>query len=200
MMAERRGSWIERVAEAAGATAGALAMWLSVHPGQEQPKLPPVDEDDEDYNPLNEPEDEGLPPVVERAFERLGLRGGRVHERSEGLYAMYKLLKVLGLSDAEIAKLVLQRAGDQVDEGLDRVHPTDARVVFEAIENTLVRAAEEVDSRLEMRGDLIRRVREGALAARAGREETLAVLERGVAQGREQLRRVLKNLSRDDAE
>ena len=199
-MAERGGSWIERVVEAAGATAGALAMWLSVHPGQEQPKLPPVDEDDEDYNPLNEPEDEGLPPVVKRAFERLGLRGGRVHERSEGLYAMYKLLKVLGLSDAEIAKLVLQRAGDQVDEGLDRVHPTDARVVFEAIENTLVRAAEEVDSRLEMRGDLIRRVREGALAARAGREETLAVLERGVAQGREQLRRVLKNLSRDDAE
>lgn len=201
-MAERGGMWLERVVEAAGATMGAAAMWLSVHPGQgqQQPKLPPVDEDDDDYNPLNEPEEDVLPPVVQAAFDRLGLRGGRLHERTEGMVATYKLLKSLGVSDADIARLVVQRAGDQVDEGLEHVRPAEARLLFEAIEDVVVRAAEEVDTRLNMRGDLVRRIRDSAVATRSGREEALAGMERGLAQGREQLRRLLKSIAREDAE
>src|SRR3712207_1735665 len=183
-MAERGGVWLDRVVDVAGVTLGAVMTLLSVQPGGGQPKLPPPDEDedDDDYNPLNEP-DEVLPPVVEQAFARLGLQGSGVHERAEGLYAMYRILKTLGYSDADIARLALQRAGQSVDDGLDRVRPTDARVAFEALEEAAVRAAAEVDTRLDLRGDLIRLVREGALAARLGREDLLTGLERGLQEG-----------------
>jgi hypothetical protein len=171
---------------------------LSVSSGSEQ-KQPPLDEDDEDYNPLNDPDnDEGLPPVIESAFKRLGLRDSAVYEHTEGYYAMYRVMKTLGFSDADIAKLVLQKAGERVDEGLDNVRPTEARAVFEAMEDAALRAASEVDGRLSLNGDLIRRVREGATAARSGREDMLLGLERGLTQGRDQLRRMLKGLSRDD--
>ena len=167
----------------------------------ERPVKSDAGEEHDDYNPLREEEDEGLPPVVEQAFARLGLKGGVVYERTEQLYAMYRLLKVLGLSDAEIARLVVKNAGDRLDEGLDYVRPAQARPVFDAVEEVLVRAAEEADMRLNLRGDLIRRVRDGALAARTGREEALIGLERGFAQGREQLRRILRRVAAaDDAE
>ena len=198
-MAERGDMWLERVVEAAGVTLGAAMTLLSVRPGGEQPKLPPPDEDADDYNPLNEP-DEVLPPVVEQAFTRLGLQGSGVHERAEGLYAMYRILKTLGYSDVDIARLALQRAGQSVDDGLDRVRPTDARAAFEALEEAAVRAAAEVDTRLDLRGDLIRLVRDGAIAARAGREEMLTGLERGLQEGRGHLRRILRGLSRDEGE
>jgi len=195
-MAERGEVWLERAVEAAGATLGAAMTLLSVRPGGERAQLPPPEED-EDYNPLNEP-DEVLPPVVEGAFARLGLRGSGVHERAEGLYAMYRLLTTLGYSDADIARLALQRAGESVDDGLDRVRPSDARAAFEALEEAAVRAATEVDTRLDLRGDLIRLVRDGALAARFGREEVLTGLERGLREGRGHLRRILKGLAKDE--
>jgi hypothetical protein len=196
-MAERGEVWLERVVDVAGVTLGAAMTLLSVRPGGGQPKAPPPDEDDDDYSPLNEP-DEVLPPVVEQAFVRLGLKGSGVHERAEGLYAMYRILKTLGYSDADIARLALQRAGQSVDDGLDRVRPTDARVAFEALEEAAVRAAAEVDTRLDLRGDLIRLVRDGALAARLGREDLLTGLERGLQEGRGHLRRILRGLTRED--
>lgn len=197
-MAERGGWWLERFAEVAGATIGAAATLLSVSGGQGQESRPalPLGEDDDDYNPLNEP-DEVLPPVVESAFARLGLKGSGVHERAEGLYAMYRLLKTLGYSDADIAKLALQKAGDGVDEGLEKVRPADARAAFEVLEEAALRGATELDTRLDLRGDLVRLVRDGAVAARAGREELLTGLERGLLQGRQYLRGVLKGLARD---
>ncbi|MGH2585642.1 MAG: hypothetical protein ACRDJE_12075 [Dehalococcoidia bacterium] len=198
-MAQRGDAWVERVVEAAGATLGAAMLLLSVNPGgEQQQKLPPLDEDDEDYNPLNEPDDEGLPPLVEGAFKTLGLRGSGLHERTEGWYAAYRVLKVLGLSDADIARLILQKAGEQVDEGLDRVHPSDARGLFETVEHAVERAAGDVDERLDLHGDLARRIREGMIGARAGREEALTGLERGFDQGKAQLRRILRGLGRDD--
>lgn len=200
IMAERDGMWLERVVGVAGAAAAVAASLLSVNSGSEQKQRPPLDEDDDDYNPLNDPDnDEGLPPVIESAFKRLGLRDSAVYEHTEGYYAMYRVMKTLGFSDADIAKLVLQKAGERVDEGLDQVRPTETRAVFEAMEDAALRAASEVDGRLSLNGDLIRRVREGATAARAGREDMLLGLEHGLTQGREQLRRMLKGLSRDDA-
>ena len=196
-MRDRGEAWLERMVEVAGATLGAGMTLLSMNAGGERQERPPLDEEDEDYNPLNEP-DEVLPPVVERAFARLGLQGSDVHERTEGLYAMYRLLKTLGYSDTEIARLALQKAGESVDDGLERVRPTEARVVFEALEDAAVRAAMEVDARLSLRGDLIRLVREGAVAARSGREEVLTGLERGLVEGRAHLRRILKGLKKDE--
>jgi hypothetical protein len=137
--------------------------------------------------------------VIEAAFKRLGLRDSAVYEQTEGYYAMYRVMKTLGFTDADIAKLVLQKAGERVDEGLEGVRPTETRAVFAAMEEAALRAAAEVDARLSLNGDLIRRVREGATAARAGREDVLLGLERGLTQGREQFRRILKGLSRDDA-
>ena len=198
-MAQRGDVWLERVVEAAGATLGAAMTLLSVSSGGERKQLPPPEEADEDYNPLNE-SDEVLPPVVERAFARLRLQGSGVHERAEGLYAMYRLLKTLGYSDTDIARLALQRAGDSLDDGLDRVRPTDARVAFETLEDAAVRAATEIDTRLDLRGDLIRLVREGAVAARSGREELLSGLERGLVEGRGHLRRILKGLAKGEDE
>jgi hypothetical protein len=198
-MAERDGMWLERVVGVAGAAAAVAVSLLSVSGGSEQRQRPPLDKDDEDYNPLNDPDnDEGLPPVIESAFKRLGLKDSAVYEHTEGYYAMYRVMKTLGFSDADIAKLVLQKAGERVDEGLDQVHPTEARAVFESMEDAALRAASEVDNRLSLNGDLIRRVREGAMAARSGREDLLLGLERGLTQGREQFRRMLKGLSRDD--
>lgn len=191
--------WLERVAGVAGAAAAVAASLLSVSGGSGQRPRPPLDEDDEDYNPLNEPDDEGLPPVIEAAFKRLGLQESPVYERTEGYYAMYRVMKTLGFTDADIARLVLQKAGERVDEGLEGVRPTETRAVFEAMEEAALRAASEVDARLSLNGDLIRWVREGATAARAGREDVLLGLERGLTQGREQFRRILKGLSRDDA-
>ncbi|MGD9889788.1 MAG: hypothetical protein AB7R89_27645 [Dehalococcoidia bacterium] len=199
-MAERDGMWLERVVGVAGAAAAVAVSLLSVSGGSEQKQRPPLDEDDEDYNPLNDPDnDEGLPPVIDSAFKRLGLKDSAVYEHTEGYYAMYRVMKTLGFSDADIAKLVLQKAGERMDEGLEQVHPTEARAVFESMEDAALRAASEVDNRLSLNGDLIRRVREGATAARSGREDLLLGLERGLTQGREQFRRMLKGLSRDDA-
>lgn len=145
--------------------------------------------------PEPEPAAAELPPVVERAFERLGMSAGQVRDRAEQIYAMYKLLKALGLSDADIAKLVVQKGGERLDEGLDRVRPTDARPVFDAVEQAVVRAAEEVDTRLDLGGDLIRRIREGTVAARAGREGALGGLERGLTRGRGNLRKLLHSIA-----
>jgi hypothetical protein len=198
-MGERDGMWLERVAGVAGAAAAIAASWLSVSSGSGRAERPPLDEDDEDYNPLNEPDDEeGLPPAIDAVFTRLGLRDSPMYEHTEGYYAMYRMLKTLGVSDADIAKMVLQKAGEQVDEGLGRVRPTEARAVFEVMEDAALRAASELDTRLTLHGDLVRRVHEGATAARAGREELLLGLERGLLEGREQLRRILKGLSRND--
>jgi hypothetical protein len=195
-MAERGDVWLERVAGVAGATLGAAMSLMDRRPGGERPQGTP-DEDDDDYNPLNEP-DEVLPPAIEKAFARLGLTGGGVHERAEGFYAMYRLLKTLGYSDSEIAKLAMQKAGAGVDESLDRVRPSEARAIFETLEEAAVRGATELDTRLSLRGDLVRLVREGTQAARGGREDLLTGLERGLLQGREQLRRALKRLSDEE--
>jgi hypothetical protein len=121
-----------------------------------------------------------------------------VHERAEGFYAMYRLLKTLGYSDAEIAKLAMQKAGTGVDENLERVRPSEARALFEALEEAALRGATELDTRLSLRGDLIRLVREGTQAARSGREDLLTGLERGLVHGRESLRRALRTLAAEE--
>ena len=196
----KRGAWWTRMLAVPAALAGTAAAWLSVSPGGRPSGWDPDDEDGAYRYEDEEEEESALPPVVERAFDRLGIRGGRLHERAEQYYAMYRLLKALGLSDAEIATLVVQKGGERLDEELGRVRPSETRGLFEAVEETVVRAAAEVDARMDLGGDLVRRVRESAVAARVGREEALSGLERGLSQGREQLRRVLRGLAGDKAE
>jgi hypothetical protein len=158
-------------------------------------RLPENGEDEQEPE-----EDGGLPGALVRTLENIGLRGSRLHERAEQLHALYRLLKALGYSDADVARLVAKNAGDRLDESLDRVRPGDARPVFEAVEEALVGAATEVDTRLGLNGDLIRRVRDGAIAARAGREEVLVGLERAIGQGREQFRRIIQAVTTEPDE
>jgi hypothetical protein len=195
-MAERGVWWLEAVASAAVGLAVSL---LSVQ-NNSKDVVPAKPEAPDEPRPEDATEESGLPPVIERALYQLGLRSGKVHERAEQLVAMYKLLKALGMSDADIAKLIVQKAGERVDDGIGQVRPTDARPVIEAVENAMLRAAEEADTRLNMGGDLIRRVRDGAVAARAGREDALTGLERSLGQGREQLRKFLRGSASKDAE
>jgi hypothetical protein len=157
----------------------------------------PANNENEEDQEVEVEDDGGLPGALLRTLENLGLRGTRLHERAEQLYALYRLMKALGFSDADIARLVAKNAGDKLDEGLDRVRPADARPAFEAVEEALVGAATEVDTRLGLNGDFIRRVRDGAIAARTGREELLFGLERAVGQGRDQFRRILQAVTED---
>lgn len=156
----------------------------------------PMGGDDQDEiengTELESDDDGGLPGALLRMLEGLGLRGSPLHERAEQIYALYRLMKALGFSDADIARLVAKNVGEKVDEGLDRVRPAEVRPIFEAVENVLVGAAAEVDTHLRLNGDFLRRVHASALAARAGREDVLLGLERAVDQGREQFRRILR--------
>lgn len=165
---------------------------------EERPK---DDWDEDDDTPILRPEDdEVLPAVVERAFVRLGLRESAAYERTEAAVAMYRVMKVLGLSDADIAKLVLRNAGGRVEEEVGRrVNPVETRRLLDQIEDSVIDAAIEADQRLNLNGDLVRRVRDTALLARAGREDALTGIERGVAQGRELLRRLLRSKDEDGA-
>jgi hypothetical protein len=192
--AERGMEWLGRLVGnvvTTGATALLTVAATTTGANREPVTRRTVDEDDEDYNPLLHDEEDGLPPVVAKAFATLGLRESGLHERTEGLYAMYRLLKAMELTDADIAKLAVQKAGERLDEGLMNVRPAEARPLFEALEQTVLRAAVDVDERLELRGDLVRPLREAVALARAGREEALSALDRGFNEGREGLRRAL---------
>lgn len=136
---------------------------------------------------------EGIGDLVGRAVRSMGARGGAVRERIEGLYGIYRLLRALGMSDAEIATLVAEQARQRLGRGLPEpvLSAEDARRVLDGVQDTVVRAAQEVDVRLDLGGDFVRGVREAALAARAGREDAFVALERGVGAAREHLRRVL---------
>jgi len=102
-MAERGVWWIGQAV--ASAAVGLAVSLLSVQPGKDV--VPAKPESPYEPKPEDEAEESGLPPVVERALYQLGLQSGKVHERAEQIVATYKLLKALGLSDADIAKLVV---------------------------------------------------------------------------------------------
>lgn len=151
------------------------------------------------------PSDENPPPtekgretfgdMVGRAFRTLGAQGDALRERAEGFYGMYRLLRALGMTDQEIAMLVARQARTWLEREADDRRPTaaDTRRVVDALQETVVRAAEEVDVRLDLRGEFVRRVREGVQATKTGREDAILAAERSLATARELLRQILKN-------
>lgn len=188
-----RGVWrLGRMIAPMAVAVGGVLPFFSVNAGDGgravEPKQEPRAEDDPPPD-----DDDGLPPVVQRAFEKLGIGAGAVKERTEQMFAIYRLLKALGLNDVEIARLIVQKGGEQLDNAID-IHRSDVRPVFDAVEDAVLKAAEEMDSRLHLHGDLIRRMREGAVSARAGREDVLAGLSRGLTQGRAGMRRLLRSV------
>jgi hypothetical protein len=190
-MLERRG-WLDVAVSAASLAAGLGMMAVSIATNGGGRRMVDADRRGTDTDAEDDADEGGLPPVVERAFAQVGISGSRLHERTEQVYAMYRLAKAVGMSDADIAKLVVQKAGEKLDDGLERVRPVETRPLFEAIEEGLLRVAAETDSRLDLGGDLMRRMREHLIEARANREQTLAGLDRTFEQGRSELRRLLR--------
>ena len=198
-MAGRR--WWRLGSGAAAALAGALA-FLSGHDGggagRASAHLPVdprrEDERDEEIPPANE--GERVSYIMGRAFRTLGAlaQGGPLRERAEGYYAMYRLLRALGMSDQEIAALVARQVRDRVERRLEGRAPTaaDTRQALDALQETIIRTAQEVDTRLSLGGGFVRPVREAVLAARAGREDAIITVERTLATAREQFRLLIK--------
>jgi hypothetical protein len=70
----------------------------------------------------------------------------------------------------------------------------DLRRLSDAAFAAVIRAAEDVDERLELRGDFVRQVRDLIQAARVGREDALHAFERGSVAARALLARLLEQL------
>lgn len=137
---------------------------------------------------------ESFAEMVGRVARTIGDQGVVLRERLEGLQAAYKLLKALGMSDADIARLVADQGRQILAREVEDRNLTagEARRVIENVQETVIRAAQEVDVRLDLGGDFSRRIREGVVATRAGREDVLLAGEKGYATAREQLLKVLK--------
>jgi hypothetical protein len=145
--------------------------------------------------PPREDRAEAFAEMLGRSFRMLGVQADAVRERIEGYYGIYRLLRTLGLSDQEIAALVAQQARTRVERELRgrTLTAAETRRALDGVSETVVRAAEGVDERLNLGGEFVRRVRDGVQASKAGREDVLIGLDRGLAAAREQLRKVLKN-------
>lgn len=168
------------------------------HAGLPAGKLSPGAQNDHDDGPRRSPPEqwaETFGDLVGRAARSLGARGDVWRGRIEGVYGMYKLLRALGLTDQEIAALVAKQVRWRVERGVAEIAPTpdDVRRAGDGLEETIIRAAQDVDVRLGLGGEFVRRVRESVQASRAGRENTFTGVERGMATAREQLRRLLRD-------
>jgi hypothetical protein len=139
-----------------------------------------------------------LAELVGRAARAVETQGNALRERLEGLHGLYRLLKSLGLSDREIALLVARQLRGRIEHELrDRSAATETRRLVDGLQDTVVRAAQEVDVRLNLGGEFVRRVREGVQAATTGREEAFLTIERGMTAARQQLRRLLSEEAED---
>ncbi|MBI2761214.1 MAG: hypothetical protein HYX51_07305, partial [Chloroflexi bacterium] len=131
--------------------------------------------------------------MLGRTFRSVGDRGVAIKERFEGFVGIYKLLKSLGMSDKDIAALVAEQARIQLGREASERTPTaaDARRVMDGLQDTVIKAAQEVDVRLDLGGNFARRVRDAVQSTKTGREDALLFTERGVAVAKEQLLKVL---------
>lgn len=148
------------------------------------------------------PEERGAEKVGEvlgRLVRSVGAQAELMRERVEGLYGMYRLLKALGMTDQEIAALIARQGGTWLERELAGRAPTaaDTRRLLDSLQETVIRAAATVDEGMDLHGDFVRRVREGAQATRPGREDAILAVERGVAAAREQVRRLLNEGGRE---
>lgn len=137
---------------------------------------------------------ESFAEMLGRMARSIGGQSAVMRERFEGLQAAYKLLKALGMSDADIARLVADQGRQILAREVEERNLTaaEARRVIENVQETVIRAAQDVDVRLDLGGDFARRVREGVDSTRAGREDVLLAGEKGYTAAREQLLKVLK--------
>ena len=137
---------------------------------------------------------ESFGELLGRTVRNIGAQGTAMKERVEGFYGAYRLLRALGMSDAEIAGFIAGQARNKLERELNKNSLTaaDMRKVMDGVQESVIRAAEDVDARMNLGGDFVRRVRDGVQATRAGREDALLGLEKGVAAGKEQLRKILR--------
>jgi hypothetical protein len=178
---------------------GALSMFAGHDGGRvpvrTEPAEPPANEEPRDEIGRGFETGEKVAETLGRAFRGVSEWGSTVRERVEGLVGVYRLLRGMGMSDREIAALVAEQARIQLGRGLEDRKPTaaDIRRVVDSVQETVVRSAQEVDTRLNLGGDFSRRVREGVQASKAGREDAIIFTERGLTAAREQLLRLLRH-------
>ncbi len=135
----------------------------------------------------------GLRALFGRLAEALDEQGALLRERVEGLIATYRLLRAMGMSDQQIAALVAEAARAQLARRLGGRTPErdELRRLSDAVFMMVVRAAEDVDERFDLKGDFVRQVRDLVQAARAGREDALRAFERGSTAARALVERLL---------
>lgn len=138
----------------------------------------------------------GLRALLRRLAETLGEQGALLRERVEGLAATYRLLRAMGMTDQQIAALVAEQARTLLVQRVGGRAPEqeDLRRLSDALFAAVVRAAEDVDQRLDLGGDFVRQVRDLIQAARAGREDALRAFERGSSAARALLERLLARI------
>ena len=164
----------------------AEARLLPTPTGEDEPPARPA--------PKFEQRVEAFGALLGRTVQSVGARGAALRDRAEQGYAVYRVLRALGMSDAEIAGLIARQARSWVEtEVLDQA-PTadDARRAADDLAERVVRVAAEVDDRLGLHGDFVRPVREGLQTAKAGREDALTAAERTLAGARALFRTLLK--------
>lgn len=145
---------------------------------------------------------ESFGELLGRTVRNIGAQSAAMKERVEGFYGAYRLLRALGMSDAEIAGFIAGQARDKLEREINKNSLTaaDMRKVMDGVQESVIRAAEDVDARMNLGGEFVRRVRDGVQATRTGREDALLTLEKGVTAGKEQLRKVLReqNAAKDE--
>ncbi len=136
----------------------------------------------------------GLRALFGRLAEALDEQGALLRERVEGLITTYRLLRAMGMSDQQIAALVAETARAQLARRLGGRTPErdELRRLSDAVFMMVVRAAEDVDERFDLKGDFVRQVRDLVQAARVGREDALHAFERGSVAARALLARLLE--------
>ncbi len=142
---------------------------------------------------------ESLGRLLGRVSRRVEQQSTAMRERLEGLLGIYRLLKAMGLNDQQIAALVAEQARGMLGREVEQRQLTadEMRRVADALQDSVIRMAQEVDDRLKLAGGLSRPVREAVAASKTGREDVLPVIERTAGQGRELLLKLLTKRSED---
>lgn len=203
----RRSGWVMPVAGRRvlgvmmGGAAAALGVGLAFCAGVDGSR-PPVEDaglpvpsegpSDEDRSG-SEQLAESFGRLIGRLSRRVEKQSTAMRERVEGLLGIYRLLKAMGLTDQQIATLVADQARGMLGREVEQRQLTaeEMRRVADRLQDSVIRAAQEVDDRLGLSGGLARPVREAVVATKAGREDVLPVIERTAGQGREALLKLL---------
>lgn len=125
-----------------------------------------------------------------------------MRRRYESLRGIYRLLREMGMSDAEIAKLVATQGREFLGQELSERTLTAAEInrALDNLNYTVLKAITEVDDRLNLDGELIERAQLSLATTRRGRTQAAAHLETAYAAVRSRLLKLLEKPDRFEDE